>query len=345
MKLGTNDISKIYLGTAEISNIYLGTSQVYESGDTPTPPTPVPYSGQYLTFESLEDGNSISFSRNSISYSTDNGTTWNTLTTGNSISLDSGETVMFKASGLGINNGIGTFSSTKTYNVYGNIMSLVSGDSFANATTVEDYHFLELFNNCSGLTSVENLVLPATTLADYSYEGMFYNCSSLTTAPALPATTLGQYCYGQMFYNCTSLTVAPELPATTLAEECYYSMFAGCTSLTAAPVLSATTMENWCYGAMFADCTSLTVAPVLPATMLTSDCYTSMFQGCTSLSSITCYAVSMIDDDLMEHATDQWVDGVASSGTFNKAANMCDWATGDSGIPDNWTVVPDDCGA
>lgn len=40
MKIGTNDISKIYLGSAEIEKIYLGTEDVYESGDTPTPPTP-----------------------------------------------------------------------------------------------------------------------------------------------------------------------------------------------------------------------------------------------------------------------------------------------------------------
>lgn len=39
MKIGTNNIEKVYLGTAEITSIFLGSSQVY-SGDTPTPPTP-----------------------------------------------------------------------------------------------------------------------------------------------------------------------------------------------------------------------------------------------------------------------------------------------------------------
>lgn len=29
MKIGTNDISKIYLGGSEIGSIYLGTTQVY----------------------------------------------------------------------------------------------------------------------------------------------------------------------------------------------------------------------------------------------------------------------------------------------------------------------------
>lgn len=42
MNIGTNNISKIYLGGVEVSNIYLGASQVYEGGDTPTPPTPEP---------------------------------------------------------------------------------------------------------------------------------------------------------------------------------------------------------------------------------------------------------------------------------------------------------------
>ena len=33
-----------------------------------------------------------------------------------------------------------------------------------------------------------------------------------------------------------------------------------------------------------------------------------------------------------------WVDGVASSGTFIKAASMSSWSTGINGIPTNWTV-------
>lgn len=37
IKIGNND-TKLYLGNNEIEKIYLGTEDVYESGDTPTPP-------------------------------------------------------------------------------------------------------------------------------------------------------------------------------------------------------------------------------------------------------------------------------------------------------------------
>lgn len=39
MKIGTNDISKIYLGGSEINSIYLGTTQVYSGGSSPAPLT------------------------------------------------------------------------------------------------------------------------------------------------------------------------------------------------------------------------------------------------------------------------------------------------------------------
>lgn len=34
-----------------------------------------------------------------------------------------------------------------------------------------------------------------------------------------------------------------------------------------------------------------------------------------------------------------WVEGVASTGTFTKAASMNSLPTGTSGIPNGWTVV------
>ena len=37
--------------------------------------------------------------------------------------------------------------------------------------------------------------------------------------------------------------------------------------------------------------------------------------------------------------TSNWVDGVASTGTFVKASDMNNWPTGASGIPKGWTVT------
>jgi hypothetical protein len=124
----------------------------------------------------------------------------------------------------------------------------------------------------------------------------------------LPVTASSEYCYAGMFADCTSLTTAPELPVTILAEYCYYNMFYGCTSLT--------------------------TAPVLPATTLAESCYEQMFYGCSNLNHIKCLATDVSATD----CTHNWVDGVASSGTFVKNPSMSSWTTGSDGIPANWTV-------
>lgn len=215
--------------------------------------------------------------------------------------------------------------------------SLTAAPSVLPATTLAISCYTQMFQDCTSLATVPEL--PATTLIDNCYESMFWGCTSLTTAPELPATTLAISCYRNMFTNCTSLTAAPSvLPATTLAESCYNGMFGNCTSLAAAPtILSATTLTSYCYMNMFNGCTSLTTAPELPATTLTMMCYYGMFSGCTSLNSIKCLATNIGGQTNLTTAS--WVSGVASSGTFTKAASMTSWTTGSSGIPSGWAIV------
>ena len=124
------------------------------------------------------------------------------------------------------------------------------------------------------------------------------------------------------------------LPATTLASNCYNAMFFGCRSLTSAPELPATTLVNNCYDSMFRSCTSLTSAPELPATTLASSCYNTMFRDCTSLNYVKCLATNISASDSRAN----WLNGVAATGTFVKAAGMTDWPTGVNGIPTGWTV-------
>ena len=259
------------------------------------------------------------------------------------------------------------FSSTAKFDAAGNVMSLIYGDNYKNKITIEkEYTFCFLFygynfEKTCGIVNAKNLSLPATTLASGCYSGMFVGCTNLTTAPTLPATTLADSCYSGMFNYCTSLTTAPELPATTLASNCYSEMFYGCTNLTTAPVLPATTLANNCYDFMFSGCTGLTTAPVLPATTLANNCYLGMFYGCTNLTTApvlpattlasSCYGSMFYDCSSLNYikclATNisasnclsNWVSGVASTGTFVKAANMTSWRTGIHGIPSGWTVA------
>ena len=226
------------------------------------------------------------------------------------------------------------------------------------ATTLADYCYHGIFLKCAGLTTAPEL--PATTLTEGCYKSMFYHCAGLTTAPELPATTLAKECYYQMFQSCTSLTTAPELPATTLAEGCYSYMFWNCDGLTAAPELPATTLAKKCYQGVFRECNGLTTAPELPAITLAPYCYYAMFHGCDGLTTAPelpattlaegCYLSMFLNckklDNITMLATDisapdclgEWVDGVASTGTFTKAAAMTSLTTGVSGIPEGWTV-------
>ena len=316
IKIGNIEASAVMIGNSAVSAVYIGSSKIYPSGGT------VDYSKQYLTFEVVDGGNITITASNAniaktIQYSTDNGSTWTSLTTSTTAqelggTLNVGDKVLVKGTNTAYatSSYYNSFGGTAKVYVYGNIMSLISGDSFANNKTLADrYTFYRLFYGYTNLLLAENLILSATTLTDYCYQDMFRNCTSLTSAPVLPATTLAYMCYAGMFWGCTSLTSAPVLPATTLAVYCYADMFRGCTKLT--------------------------TAPELPATTLAKGCYAGMFEVCTKLSYIKCLAT----DISATNCTSNWVTNVASSGTFVKAASMTSWTTGVNGIPTGWTVV------
>lgn len=307
---------------------------------------PSEYSEQYLTLVAKSNGylNFIDIpSSNKISYSTDNGNTWSEPAKEITVKVNSGDKVLFKGNMTPSIYGIGSFSaSTATYDIQGNVMSLLYGDNFINQTNLSDKSaaFRYLFRPKSGLLgtiSAKNLILPATTLSTNCYNEMFAGCTLLTQAPSLPATTLASSCYKSMFLGCTSLTTAPSLPATTMVDNCYQYMFRGCTSLVNAPSLPATTLAQYCYNFMFQGCTSLTTAPVLPTTALVRNydgCYVSMFAQCSNLNYIKMLATTIYSDSYLSN----WVQDVASSGTFVKAATMTSLPSGNNGIPNGWTV-------
>lgn len=129
----------------------------------------------------------------------------------------------------------------------------------------------------------------------------------------LPSTTLTEYCYRAMFSWCTELGVAPQLPATTLAKGVYWYMFEKC---------------------------AITEAPELLAEHLVAECYGDMFINCASLNFIKCMA---IDGFGTSKCKENWVSGVASSGTFVKdsSVTVTTWTRGNNGIPTNWLVYDD----
>ena len=277
------------------------------------------YSTEYLTIKALSSGTlywnawnsgytkTIEYSKNDGEWtsvtSTKTGTTITTVQTGDKVRL------------RGLNETYcdfdkeNYFGTNFRFRVYGNIMSLIYGDNFNNQYILTaPYSFRRLFSFCSQLIDAENLILPATALTTSCYDELFYHCNSLITAPELPSTSLAIGCYGGMFQGCTSLVSVPELPATTLVYGCYDSMFY--------------------------TCTNLTTSPELPAITLTENCYRGMFYGCTNLHYVKCLATTIS----ATNCTLNWLENVASTGTFLKDANAT-WTTGNSGIPTGWTVI------
>lgn len=232
----------------------------YADMGTPTPPTPS-YDTQYLTIESTSDNNTIYWKKGSsraqiktISASTDNGNTWTaytsstggaqiaTLNAGDKL-LVKGENSTYAVSASNYNQ----FQSTDQFEVKGNIMSLVYGDNFSGQTTLTSGNtFNGLFSQCYGLTSAENLILPATTLTNSCYQNMFSNCTSLTTAPELSATTLAEGCYNYMFENCTSLNYIKCLATNIPASNCTSSWVDGVSST--GTFVKAASMSSWATG-------------------------------------------------------------------------------------------------
>ena len=200
------------------------------------------YSQDYLTFRVLTAG-SIAWQAfgsgytKTIEYSINDGA-WTSITaaktTPPTFEVAANDVVRFRGSNSTYAgskaNYDGFEGGTATFNIEGNIMSLVYGDNFVNNTTLSGtYNFCSIFKK-SNVVSAENLVLPTMTLTNYCYRAMFSLAPLLEVAPALPATTLAQGCYWYMF-EAVLITEAPELLAPTLVRECYGYMFTGCGSL------------------------------------------------------------------------------------------------------------------
>lgn len=253
------------------------------------------YSEDYLTFRVLTGGTITwkalgSGYAKSIDYSI-NGGAWTSIiasSAGTDIAVVADDVVRFRGTNSKYAgskaNYAGFEGGTATYNIEGNIMSLIYGDNFIGQTTLSGtYNFCSIFKK-SNVVSAENLILPATTLTEACYRAMFSFCPYLTKAPALPATTLATYCYWYMFENC-GISTAPDLPAATL--------------------------PTYAYG--------------------------YMFTGCSNLNHIRCLATNISASNCLQ----QWVKGVAATGTFIKDENTTWPAAGINSIPSGWTVYND----
>ncbi len=161
-----------------------------------------------LMFKSQTNGATISTNATNLDFSR-NGTDWETYTANNSIEVNSGGRVFFKAR---TNASSGThFTMTGEFKAFNNIMSVYRTDF----TTVRG--------------------------AGLSFNSMFFGCRGLLKVPMLTQTVIGIDSYDSTFWNCTGLEEdAPLPPVLTFADlpqrpakDAYYfsNMYRGCTGL------------------------------------------------------------------------------------------------------------------
>ena len=288
----------------------------------------IPFNEQYFTIESLENSNTISIIKGpitpNISYSKDDGETWTALTissnTTNISTINTGDKLLIK----GINSRLATawnnydhFNGTKTFKVYGNVMSLLFGDNFisnSEFTSNTTHNLCGLFQNSKTIIDASNLILPALTCMESSYNGMFRGCTNLTTAPKLPATQSASDCYSSMFESCINLEEAPEINLVNMSQ-------ASCKNMFCMDRNSKLTTPK------------MTKSPILRCATTATNCYEGMFRGNGNLIEITCLKTDNVG------ACSNWIVNVSSMGTFKKSPLKTNWPNDNSGIPSGWPVV------
>lgn len=315
-------------------------------------PKPKPsYSTPFYLEDTSGNGNTVSITKNNsnaptltIQKSTD-GVNWSTMGTTSTTAITAAVPANGKlylrcnatswGSGAQDQNNVISTTGYHNINVGGNIMSLLYGSNFTGQERTfpsgSTRTFENLFYNNRSIENLENLLLPATILTKWCYAYMFDGCDFVKTTPELPAMTLAENCYRGMFQD-TGIRTAPVLPATTLTKWCYYGMFNNCFSLVTV-ILPAQGLAYGCYENMFMHCSNLKNIE-LPASTLATRCYENMFGYCRSLKNVECLATDISANSCLLG----WMYNVPAGGTFTKKAGVT-YPTGDSGIPNGWTVV------
>ena len=206
--------------------------QYFANGSTP----PIDYTQEYLTFEPISSAVTYSHGIQTFQYSLDDGETWSTCTTSQTVTVNVGQKMKLKGSFNNINQDRDTnrFTATGgTWKAYGNLLSLLYGDTFASVTVLGKDGLLFCFYHCQNLIDIDNLKIPITSITiTRGLRATFRDCGfSSVPSDLLPATTLSRECYMGTFEECANLVKAPLLPATTIPSYGYFAMFNNCTSL------------------------------------------------------------------------------------------------------------------
>lgn len=255
-----------------------------------------PYLYKHLTIHALQSG-TLTFSENSLEYSTDGGVTWEESEPDSAISVSKGDDIMFRGDNLtpATDVGIGTFSATFVFDVSGNILSLVHASDFGTNLSISgasnNYLFTSLFLGAK-VRDASRLVLPSPVVPDYGYYRMF-RYSSLVIPPVLLATSIGAHAYRYMFASCALLRTAPELKFTTMSTGSCFAMFSDTPQLDRAPELHVSTIPASGCSSMYVR-SGISSTPGISATTIATNGCSSMFSYCNNLTEVCDMSVTAL---------------------------------------------------
>jgi len=165
----------------------------------------------YFTYIALGNG-TCHLANSDYCYSKDLGSNWVHVTSAaTEINVANGDIVLFKGTIMPqAYVGIGQFKSSAFYEVAGNIMSFLYGDSFRRQTSwpfemPDNSGFFAMFIDETTLKSAKNLILPITMISEYHYITMFRNCTLLIESPIIGANSINNGGAANMFDGCSNL--------------------------------------------------------------------------------------------------------------------------------------------
>lgn len=215
------------------------------------------------------------FTNITIKYTADN--VEETTQTYESISLADLKTAIktINDANTNINMTLSGVAGTNVASLFYNCKNIISFD-FTNFDTSKVTDMSNMFNSCSGITTIPLLDTSNVTIMG----GMFRGCSLLESIPLFVTNKVTKM--NGMFEWCSKLTSVPKLDTSNVTN--MNSMFRGCSSLANVPQLDTsktTDMDN-----MFSYCTSLIILNISNFNISKVITMKNMFQYSTNLNTI-----------------------------------------------------------
>lgn len=307
------------------------------------PLTFIPRTGGTIALTKTAQAGSADYSGVDIEYSTNNGSTWTkwalnstiNVTSGNPVKVHNagtslGNFVVNDSGGISIEYGI-TFGGTATYDLSGNIMSLVDRNMLAKSR-VPNGAFNYMFLDNRNVRNLSGLLLPASDIGAGGLHGTFQGCTSVTSLPkALPARKVRRNgCHLTFYQTPNSTNLVGDIPALEGKLLGYRAYASFCSGLKGTAVGNAISVRITDPEPVMIDTYSGKWEPFYQA-----------FRKTTGPA--TLYAVTVNwhkwPTGGSNSSTQFWMDDTPASGNFRCPADLVIPSRDYNGVPEGWTIV------